>query len=251
MRQEEGQDCKIGHATQGKTAKNDGKCKGRNISRTTRIHIIEHNNANIITNNIPSIITVNITNHVKRNVTIANKENKQAREGRQKPTRHQRTHATNRSSIDSSGIGFIPEYEAGPVILVADGPQDKTLDDNTHCKKQESGKVHLEETRNNTAWDNQLKGCVTGTRYRRHGKRNWKSTENQLITHFLWTREAAFDPALNTDAHLDKSTIIFVIRKVKSCKTKQDSYTRPRANEQGPGTKQTQKGGEERRLQKG
>jgi hypothetical protein len=82
MQQEEGQDRKIRYATQGKTAKNDGKHKGRNIIRTTRIHIIEHNNADIITNNIPSIITVNITNHVKRNVTITCKENKQVRESR-------------------------------------------------------------------------------------------------------------------------------------------------------------------------
>jgi hypothetical protein len=109
----------------------------------------------------------------------------------------------------------------------------------------------LEETRNHTAWDNQLKGCVTETRNRRHGKRNRKSTEKQLITHFLWTLEAAFNPASYTDAHLDKSTIIFVIGKLKSCKTKQDLNTRPRQNEQGQGTQQSQKGGEERRLQKG
>jgi hypothetical protein len=108
--------------------------------------------------------------------------------------------------------------------LVADGPQD----DNTHGKKHESEEVHLEETRNHTAWDNQLKGCVTEMRNRRHGKRNRKSTEKQLITHFLWTLEAAFDPALDTDAHLDKSTIIFVIGKLQCCKTKQDSNTRPR-----------------------
>jgi hypothetical protein len=74
LREEEGQDCKIGHATQGKTAKNDGKHKGRNICRTTGINIIEHNNADIITNSIPSIITGNITNHVKRNVTITKEE---------------------------------------------------------------------------------------------------------------------------------------------------------------------------------
>jgi hypothetical protein len=89
MREEEGQDRKIGHAIQGKTAKDDGKHRDRNISRTTRINNIEHNNAYIITNNIPSIITVNITNHVKRNVTITNKKNKQAQESKQKPTRHQ------------------------------------------------------------------------------------------------------------------------------------------------------------------
>jgi hypothetical protein len=73
---------KIQHATQGKTAKNDGKDKGRNISRTTGINIIEYNNTKIITNSIPSIITVNITNHVKRNITSTNKENKQARKSR-------------------------------------------------------------------------------------------------------------------------------------------------------------------------
>jgi hypothetical protein len=133
---------------------------GRNISRTPVINIIQHNNACVITNSIPSIITVNITNHVKRNLTNTNKENKQARKNRQKSTRHQHAHATNRTSLDSSGIGFIQEYKAGPEILVADGPQDKTWDDNTHGKKQESGKVHLEETRNNTAWVNQLKGFV-------------------------------------------------------------------------------------------
>jgi hypothetical protein len=164
MRQEEGQDCKIGHATQGKTAKNDVKHTGRNISRTTGIKIIQHNNAYIITNSIPSIITVNITNHVKRNVTNTNKKNKQSQKSRQKPTRHQHAHATNRTSLGSSGIGFIKKYKAGREIAVADGPQDKTSDDNTHGKKQERGKVHLEETRNNTAWDNQLKGFVTRTR---------------------------------------------------------------------------------------
>jgi hypothetical protein len=72
--------------------------------------------------------------------------------------------------------------------LVADVPQDNTSDDNAHGKKQESGEVHLEETRNHTEWDNQLKGCVTETRKRRHGKRNQKSTERQLITYFLWTQ---------------------------------------------------------------
>jgi hypothetical protein len=45
--------------------------------------------------------------------------------------------------------------------LVAFGPQDKRLDDNTHGKKQEREKVHLEETKNNTAWDNQLNGLET------------------------------------------------------------------------------------------
>jgi hypothetical protein len=54
-------------------------------------------------------------------------------------------HATNRTSLDSSEIGFIKKYKAGPEISVADDPQDKTSDDNTHGKKQESGKVHLEE----------------------------------------------------------------------------------------------------------
>jgi hypothetical protein len=237
MRQEERHVREIGHATQEKTANNDGKHKGRNISKKTkRINIIEHNNADIITNNIPSIITVNITNHVKRNVTITNKENKQTQESRRKSTRHQRMHATNRTSIDSSGISFIQEFEAGPEISVADGPQDKTSDDSTHGKKQESGEVHLEETRNNTAWDNQLKGCLTRTRYRRLEIRNLKSADEQLITDFLWTLETAFDPASDTNAHLKKCKIIFVIGKVISCKTKQDSNTRPRENQQGQGT---------------
>jgi hypothetical protein len=122
MREEEGQDCEIGHATQGKTAKNDGKQKGRNICRTTEINIIKRNNAHIITNSILSIITGNITKHVKSNVTITNEENQQARESRQKPTRHQRAHATNRTSLDSSGIGVIQKYEARQEILVVDGP---------------------------------------------------------------------------------------------------------------------------------
>jgi hypothetical protein len=174
VRDEKEQDREIGHATQGKAGKNDGKHKGRNISRTTTIKDIEHNNPSIITDSIPSIITVSITNHVTRNITITNKKNKQARQSRQKPTRHQRTHATDGKSIDSSGIGFIQEFEAGLEILVADVPQDNTSDDNANGKKQESGKVHLEETRNHTAWDNQLKGCVTKTRKRRHGIRNQK-----------------------------------------------------------------------------
>jgi hypothetical protein len=209
MQEEERQDRKIGHATQRKTSKNDGKHKGRNICRTTGINIIEHNNVDIITNRIPSIITGNITNHVKRNVTIRNEENQQARKSGRKPTRHQHAHATNRTSLDSSGIGFIKEYEAGPKISVADGPQDKTSDDNTHGKKQESEKVHLEETRNNTAWDNQLKGLVTRTRDGKHGIRNRKLADEQLITHFLWTMETAFSPASDTDAHLKESTSIF------------------------------------------
>jgi macrodomain Ter protein organizer (MatP/YcbG family) len=107
MRDEEEQDREIGHATQGKAGKNDGKHKGRKISRTTRINDIKHNNTSIITDSIPSIITDSITNHMMRNITITNKENKQARQSRQKPTRHQHTHATDRTSIDSSGIGFI------------------------------------------------------------------------------------------------------------------------------------------------
>jgi hypothetical protein len=69
---------------------------------------------------------------------------------------------------------LIQKYESGPKILLAVGPQDKTWDDNTHGKKQEGEKVHLEETRNNTAWDNQLKGLVTRTRNGRHRIRNRK-----------------------------------------------------------------------------
>jgi hypothetical protein len=58
--------------------------------------------------------------------------------------------------------------------LVAIGPQDKTSDDNTHGKKQEREQVHLEETRINTPWNNQLKGLVTRTRNEKHGIRNRK-----------------------------------------------------------------------------
>jgi hypothetical protein len=104
----------------------------------------------------------------------------------------------NRTSLDSSGISFIQKYKAGPEISVAVGPQDKTSDDNTHGKKQERDKVHFEETRNNTAWDNQ-KGLVTRTRNGRHGIRNRKSADEQLITHFLGTLETAFSPASDTD----------------------------------------------------
>jgi hypothetical protein len=88
----------------------------------------------------------------------------------------------------------------------------------------------LEETRNNTAWDNQLEGLVTRTRNGRHGIRNRKSADEQLITHFLWTRDTAFSPASDTDAHLKESTNIHLIGKVNLCKTKQDSNTRPRRN---------------------
>jgi hypothetical protein len=104
--------------------------------------------------------------------------------------------------------------------LVADGPQDKTSGDNTQGKKQESGKVHLEETRNKTAWDNQLKGFMNRTRYGRHGIRDRKSAEEQLITQFRWTLETAFSQASDTDAHLKESTSIFLVGKVKFCKTR-------------------------------
>jgi hypothetical protein len=103
MREEEGQDRAIGHATQGKTTKNDGNHKGRDVRRRTGINIIKRNKATII----PSIITGNITNHLKSNVTITNEENQQAQESRGKPIRHQRAHATNRTSLDSSNIGAI------------------------------------------------------------------------------------------------------------------------------------------------
>jgi hypothetical protein len=137
-------------------------------------------------------------------------------------------HATNGTSIDSSGIGLIQEYEAGPEILMAAGTQDNTSDDNTHGKKQESREVELKVTRNHTAQDNQLKGCVTVTIKRIHGKRKRKSTGKQLITYFLWTLEAPFNPASDTNAHLDISTSIFAIKKLQTCKPKQDSNTRQR-----------------------
>jgi hypothetical protein len=226
MREEEGQDQAIGHATQGKTTKTGGNHKGRDVRNRTGIYI-EHNNANIITRII--------TNHEnKRNVTITNKKNQQARKSGQKHTRHQHTHATNRTSLASSGIGFIQKYEAGPEILVAVGTQDKTSDDNTHGKKQEREKVHLEETRNNKAWDNELKGWVTRTIYGRHGIRNRKSADEQLFTHFRGKLETTFSPALDRDTHLKKSTNFHAIGIIYLSKTKQ-----------------TQKGEQERRLRKG
>jgi hypothetical protein len=105
---------------------------------------------------------------------------------------------------------------------------------NTHGKKQENKTVHLEETRNNKAWDNQLKGWVNRRIYRRHGIQNRKSADEQLSTHFRGTLETAFSPTLDTDAHLKESTTFHAIWIIHLAKTKQ-----------------TQKGKEERRLQKG
>jgi hypothetical protein len=214
---EEGQDRAIGHATQGKTTKIDGNHKGRDVRKRTGINIIECNNANII----PSIITGNIANHVKSNVTITNDKNQQARESRQKPTRHQRTHATNRTSLDRSNIGVIQKYEARQEIPVADGPKDNTSDDNTHGKEQERGEGHFEESRNKTAWDNQLKGCVTMATRRISGNRKRKNTGKQLITYFRSTLEAPGNPESDMDAHLDKSTIFFTNKKLQE-KTKEE-----------------------------
>jgi hypothetical protein len=166
---------------------------------------------------------------------------------RQKHTRDQQGHATNRKSLDSRGIGFIQKYEARLEISVGVGPQDKTSYDNTHSKKQEREKVHLEETRNNTSWDNQLKGLVTRTINGRHGIRNRKSADEQLITHFLGTLETAFSPASDTDAHLKESTNIHFIVNIYISKIKQDSNTRQAAKDED--RKQTQKGEEERSRQ--
>jgi hypothetical protein len=75
--------------------------------------------------------------------------------------------------------------------------------------------VHVEETRNNTARDNQLKSCVTMTTRRIRGNRKWKTTGKQLITYFPSTLEAPGNPESDTDAHLDKSTIIFTSKKLQ------------------------------------
>jgi hypothetical protein len=107
----------------------------------------------------------------------------------------------------------------------------------------------LEKTRNNTAWDNQRKGLVTRTINGRHGIRNRKSADEQLITHFLGTLETAFSPALDTDAHLKEPTNSHLIGRINLSKTEQDSNTRP--SRKGRGTQQTQKGEEERRFRKG
>jgi hypothetical protein len=90
----------------------------------------------------------------------------------------------------------------------------------------------LEETRNNTAWDNQLKGCMIMMTRRIIGNRKRKATGKQLITYFGSTLEAPFIPAPDTDAHLDRSAIIFTIKKLQTCKPKQDSNTRPRQRQQ-------------------
>jgi hypothetical protein len=94
----------------------------------------------------------------------------------------------------------------------------------------------LDETRNLTAWDNQLKGCMTRTRKSRYGKRNRKSNKKKLITYFLWSLEAPFDLASDKDPHLDRSTIILAIRLLQFCKSKQDSTTRPRQTQHGQET---------------
>jgi hypothetical protein len=64
------------------------------------------------------------------------------------------------------------------------------------------------------------------------GNRKRKTTGKQMITYFRLTLEAPGNPASDTDAHLDKSTIIFTIKKLQTCKPKQDSDTRPRRRQQ-------------------
>jgi hypothetical protein len=162
MRDKKEPDGKIGHATLVKTATDDGKHKSRNSSRTTRINNNKHNDA--------SIIRDSINNHVTGSITSTNKDNQQARQSRQKPTRHQRTHATYRTSTDISRICLIQEYESGKEISVAAVTQENTSDDNANGKKQESGEVWLEETGNHTTWDKQREGCVN----KRRKTKTWK-----------------------------------------------------------------------------
>jgi hypothetical protein len=100
----------------------------------------------------------------------------------------------------------------------------------------------LEETRNRTAWDNQLKGYITERRKRRHGKWNRKSTAKKLITYFLYRLQAPWDLSSDKDAHLNRSTIIFAIGLLHTWKPKQDSPTRPTKPHQGQETQQTWKG---------
>jgi hypothetical protein len=85
----------------------------------------------------------------------------------------------------------------------------------------------LEETRNPTAWDNQLKGCVTERRLRRHRKWNRKLTAKQLITYFLYKLQAPLDLSSDKDAHLDRSTIIFAIGLLQFWKPKFTHKTHP------------------------
>jgi hypothetical protein len=153
MRDKKKQDCKLGHATLGKAATDDGKNQGRNSSRTTKTALNKSNNAYIITDHITKditgSITSTITHHVTVSITSTNKEIQQARQSRRKPTGHQRTHAAYGTSTDISGIGFIQEYEAGPEILGAAVTQENTSDDNANGKKQARVEVCLEETRKN------------------------------------------------------------------------------------------------------
>ena len=102
----------------------------------------------------------------------------------------------------------------------------------------------MEETRNNTAWDNQLKGCVTRTRKSIIGNRKRKATGKQLITDFRSTLEAPVNPALDTDAHLKESTNIHIIGELTFPKP-----NRIRTQDQGQTDKERNEHGREKKKE--
>jgi hypothetical protein len=69
MRDEKKQDCKLGHATSGKAATDDGNNQGRNSSRTTKTAHNKSNNTDIITDHITKDITGSITSTITHHVT--------------------------------------------------------------------------------------------------------------------------------------------------------------------------------------
>jgi hypothetical protein len=90
--------------------------------------------------------------------------------------------------LASAGSALFKNIKPDRKFLVAVFPQINTSHDNASSKQVRE--VCLEETGYPAAWHNQLKGCVTKRRNRRHGIRNPKSATSQLIIYFLY-RETA------------------------------------------------------------
>jgi hypothetical protein len=106
-----------------------------------------------------------ITNHITGSIPNTNKENQQARQIRvDKNLKYISARMQHTGQVLTSAGSEEYENEVGTKISVAVVTQENTSDDNANGKKQESGEVCLEETGNHTAWDNQLKGCVTKRR---------------------------------------------------------------------------------------
>jgi hypothetical protein len=64
------------------------------------------------------------------------------------------------------------------------------------------------------------------------GKQETEDHRETADNYFRSTLEAPGNPESDTDAHLDKATIIFTSQKLQTCKPKQDSDTRPRRRQQ-------------------